>query len=74
MEKKKLQKTEIQDGVQLYRTNFADIGFKVDEPHHMKRGSEVIQITKKSDEEIIVGVTVHKTPEDFTKWLDYHKD
>ena len=73
MDERKLQKGEIFDGVQLYRGHFCDFGFMVGKPRYMKRGSEVMKIAKRSDNEIIVGVSIHKTPEDFKEWLDYHK-
>ena len=71
MESRKLAKAETYDETQLYRTHFCDIGFKVEKPKHMKRGSVVMQISRIPDKEIVVNVTVYETPEDFKKWLDY---
>ncbi len=73
MESRKLARAEIYDDVQLYHTLFCDIGFKVEKPKHMKRGAEILQISRIPDKEIVTNVTVYQTAEDFAKWLDYHK-
>ncbi|MFI5265012.1 MAG: hypothetical protein ACHQM6_10895, partial [Candidatus Kapaibacterium sp.] len=64
---------EVHDGVQLYRAHYCDIGFKANKPSHMKRGSEILQISRITDKDIVINVTVYNSADDFAKWLDYHK-
>ncbi len=71
MESRELAKAEIFDDVQLYHTHFCDIGFKVERPLHMKRGSVVMQISRIPDKEIITNISVYQSADDFKKWLDY---
>ena len=73
MEERKLPKTEIIDGVQLYRANLMQIGFKVDRPSHLKHGSEIMQLTKLLDQEVTISVSNHRSTEDYKKWLDLWK-
>jgi repressor of nif and glnA expression len=71
MQARKLEKAEIHDGVQLYKSHFCDIGFKTNKPPHMKRGSVVMQVSRIPDKEIMINVTVYQSADDFKKWLDY---
>lgn len=72
MDERKLPKTEIIEGIQLYRANLMQIGFKLSDHHH-KYGSEVIQLTKMLDEEVTTTLCAHKSPAEFEKWLDLWK-
>ncbi len=71
MRTRKLEKTEIHDGVQLYKAYYCDIGFKVERPQNMKRGSVIMQISRIPDKEIITNISVYQSADDFKKWLDF---
>ncbi len=73
MRTRNLEKTEIHDGVQLYKAHYCDIGFKTNKPPHMKRGAEILQISRIADKDIVINVTVYNSADDFAKWLDYNK-
>jgi len=73
MDDRALPKTEIIGDVTMYRANLLLIGFHVDRPSHMKRGSEVMQLTKMLDEEVTTAICTHRSEADFRKWLDLWK-
>ena len=73
MRTRNLEKAEIHDGVQLYKAHYCDIGFETNKPPHMKRATEILQISRIPDKDIVINVTVYNNADDFAKWLDYQK-